>query len=103
MKERSGQDGRGLVIQDIEAPPEICMEQIRGLENYPKVVPKGTKMFITRLCTYFLYYLLFLVKSVKVYESEVHPNVSLVKFSVGLSIFRLLSFFLFLGDSLIFG
>lgn len=41
VNERSGKDGRGLVIQDIDASPVTCMEQIRALGNYKKVVPKS--------------------------------------------------------------
>ena len=41
INERSGSSGRGIVIQDIAAPPSICMDRIRDLPNYNKFVPKG--------------------------------------------------------------
>jgi hypothetical protein len=41
VNERTGKNGRGLVIQDVAAPPHICMGKIGDLTNYPKVVPKG--------------------------------------------------------------
>jgi hypothetical protein len=44
LKERNGKDGRGVVIQDVAAPPEICMDRIRDLVNYPKMVPNGKKI-----------------------------------------------------------
>lgn len=44
VNERTGQDGRGLVIQDIDASPLTCMDQIRNLGNYQKVVPKVKKV-----------------------------------------------------------
>eukprot|EP01031_Cornospumella_fuschlensis_P029236 gene29236-35291_t len=40
INERSGKDGRGLVIQDVAAPPQFCMDRIRDLANYHKMVPK---------------------------------------------------------------
>jgi len=39
LNERSGKSGRGFVIQDIGATPTICMDKIRDLKLYPKVVP----------------------------------------------------------------
>lgn len=33
--------GRGTVLQDIHATPDIVMEQIANLGNYHKVVPNG--------------------------------------------------------------
>ena len=36
---REGKSGRGIIIQDVEAPPHVCMDRIRDLKNYPKVVP----------------------------------------------------------------
>lgn len=54
-KERDGKSGRGVVIQDINAPTAICMERIRDVENYVHVVPH--------------------VKKVEIYEKHVFPNV----------------------------
>ena len=41
VTERDGKSGRGIVIQDVAAPPAICMDRIRDLANYPKMAPKG--------------------------------------------------------------
>jgi hypothetical protein len=41
VSERNGQNGRGLVLQDVHALPEVCMDRIRDLSNYPNMVPKG--------------------------------------------------------------
>lgn len=57
FNERSGKSGRGVVIQDVNAEPPICMEKIRDLPNYPKMVPH--------------------VKTVEIYESQKFMNVSL--------------------------
>jgi hypothetical protein len=46
MNERTGKAGRGLVIQDVNAPPAICMERIMDLPNYHKFVPKVRKVTI---------------------------------------------------------
>ena len=54
-KERDGKSGRGVVIQDINAPAAICMERIRDVESYIHVVPH--------------------VKKVEVYENRVFSNV----------------------------
>jgi ribosome-associated toxin RatA of RatAB toxin-antitoxin module len=43
-RERSGKSGRGVVIQDVNAQPSICMEKIRDLKNYPKMVPHCKKV-----------------------------------------------------------
>jgi len=40
--ERSGRSGRGFSLQDVAAPPHICMDRISDLAHYPKVVPKCT-------------------------------------------------------------
>eukprot|EP01033_Poteriospumella_lacustris_P003918 gene3918-2783_t len=53
-KERDGKSGRGVVIQDINAPAAICMERIRDVESYIHVVPH--------------------VKKVEVYENRVFSN-----------------------------
>jgi ribosome-associated toxin RatA of RatAB toxin-antitoxin module len=34
-----GKGGKGVVVQDIQASPAICMAKIRDLVNYPKMVP----------------------------------------------------------------
>lgn len=54
--ERSGSSGRGVVVQDINASIPVCMEKIRDLKNYNKMVPH--------------------VKSVDIYESNQLANVS---------------------------
>jgi hypothetical protein len=36
---REGKSGRGVIIQDVGAPPHVCMDRIRDLKNYKKVVP----------------------------------------------------------------
>lgn len=36
--------GRGVVIQDIEAPPSICMDMISDIASYPKRVPRVKKV-----------------------------------------------------------
>jgi hypothetical protein len=44
--DRSGSAGRGVALQDIAAPPHICMDRISDLKNYPKMVPKVRKVEI---------------------------------------------------------
>jgi hypothetical protein len=44
--ERNGKAGRGVVIQDINATTEICMDKIRDLKMYTKVVPHVKKVDI---------------------------------------------------------
>eukprot|EP01032_Pedospumella_encystans_P028610 gene28610-32312_t len=44
LNERSGKNGRGIALQDIAAPPHICMDRIADLKNYPKMVPKVRKV-----------------------------------------------------------
>ena len=36
--DRHGKSGRGTIIQDVAAPPHICMDRIRDLKNYSKMV-----------------------------------------------------------------
>jgi hypothetical protein len=43
---RSEKAGRGVALQDIAAPPHICMDRISDLVNYPKMVPKVRKVEI---------------------------------------------------------
>jgi SLT domain-containing protein len=40
--------GKGLVIQDINAPTSICMEKIIDLKNYNKYVAQVNKVQIYR-------------------------------------------------------
>ncbi len=49
--ERTGQSGRGFVLQDVYASPEECMDRIRDLANYPKMVPKGISLFLLKTGT----------------------------------------------------
>jgi len=36
---REGKSGRGVIIQDVDAPPHVVMDRIRDLKNYHKLVP----------------------------------------------------------------
>ena len=36
---RAGKSGRGVIIQDVHSAPHICMDRIRDLANYHKMVP----------------------------------------------------------------
>lgn len=68
INERSGKSGRGIVLQDINASPEICMSNIRDLANYKNVVPK--------------------VKSIDIYSEEIFSNSTMQQgalFNVGIS------------------
>ena len=38
QRSREGTQGRGMVIQDIHAPPEVVAKVIRDYNNYPKMV-----------------------------------------------------------------
>ncbi len=38
INEASGTGGRGFVLQDINAPMDICMKKIRDLSSYSKYV-----------------------------------------------------------------
>ena len=51
INQRNGKSGRGIVIQDIHAPPHVCLSKISDLPNYSKVVPN--------------------VKSVDIYDTEI--------------------------------
>ena len=62
INERVGKSGRGIVIQDVQAPPAICMDRIRDLPHYHKMVPK--------------------VKSIDVYSEEKFTNVIVVIFVI---------------------
>lgn len=54
--DRDGKIGRGMVIQDIGASPSVCMDKIRDLTAYHKMVPH--------------------VKKVEIYDSQTFNNVS---------------------------
>lgn len=72
---------RGMVIQDIAAPPSVCLENIRNIDDYPKMVPK--------------------VKKTRVYNHTVHTNGtshSGIEFVVGIPLFTL-SYYLMLVDN----
>ena len=43
--------GRGLVIQDVNAPPAVCMEKILDMKNYDKYVAQVKKVFIYKNVT----------------------------------------------------
>lgn len=43
MKELEGKSGRGIVVQDIHAPPAVCMKMLLDLSSYHKMVPNGEK------------------------------------------------------------
>jgi ribosome-associated toxin RatA of RatAB toxin-antitoxin module len=69
INERNGKDGRGTVIQDVHASPDVCMDRIRDLKNYPAVVPN--------------------VRKVNIYDTVKHPNGTVLtsaEFNVGLSL-----------------
>lgn len=38
LKERAGRSGRGVVVLDVNATSAICMDKIRDLKLYPKMV-----------------------------------------------------------------
>jgi len=46
FNERIGKSGRGVVIQDVNASQLICMDKIRDLASYHKMVPKVKKVTI---------------------------------------------------------
>ena len=50
INQRNGKSGRGIVIQDIHAPPSVCLSRISDLANYSKMVPN--------------------VKAIEIYENE---------------------------------
>ena len=66
---RDGSSGRGIVIQDVNATPDIVMGRIRDLKNYPKMVAA--------------------VKSIDIYSSEKFKNETIqegAQFKVGISL-----------------
>jgi hypothetical protein len=69
INQRNGKSGRGIVIQDIQAPPNVCLSRISDLANYSKMVPN--------------------VKSIEIYDNEVGADGSTktgAMFKVGVSI-----------------
>lgn len=50
LKNKSQKGGRGMVIQDIDAPPSVVMGRILDFDNYPNMVDKVklTKNYDTR-------------------------------------------------------
>jgi hypothetical protein len=54
INQRNGKSGRGIVIQDIQAPPHVCIDRISDLRNYHKMVPN--------------------VKNIDIYEENTYPN-----------------------------
>lgn len=68
INQRNGKSGRGIVIQDIHATPDMCLSKISDLANYHKVVPN--------------------VKSIEIYENDVFADGSTLTgamFKVGVS------------------
>lgn len=71
FNERIGKSGRGVVIQDINATEPICMEKIRDLLSYPKMVPHVNKVKIynevkysnVRLCDSIIVFCTLLISS----------------------------------------
>eukprot|EP01041_Mallomonas_annulata_P005185 gene5185-10369_t len=66
INEAKGKSGRGFVLQDIEAPGDVCMSKIMDLANYHKMVPH--------------------VRSIEIYEEEKFENGTIrygAKFNVG--------------------
>jgi Polyketide cyclase / dehydrase and lipid transport len=66
---RAGKSGRGVIIQDVHAPPNVCMDRIRDLANYHKMVPN--------------------LKSIEISSEIKHPNGTVTtraKFNVGISL-----------------
>lgn len=71
FNERNSLNGRGTVIQDVQATPLVCMDRIRDFNNYHKMVPK--------------------VKRVEIYEEEKYENGTVIagaEFQVGISLFK---------------
>ena len=69
INQRDGKSGRGIVIQDINAPPHVCIDRISDLRNYHKMVPN--------------------LKSVDIYEENTYPNGTVkvgAMFKVGVSL-----------------
>lgn len=78
INERSGKDGRGVVIQDVHAVPEICMDRIRDLAHYHKMVKNGTTSSSTCYWAISLikpYIVSSLVKKVTPYDTVKFENV----------------------------
>lgn len=47
---RDGKSGRGVVIQDIQATPDICLDRISDLKNYHKMVPNVKSIEVRSIC-----------------------------------------------------
>ena len=41
INQRNGKSGGAIVLQDVNAPPNLCMDRIRDLGFYHKVLPSG--------------------------------------------------------------
>jgi hypothetical protein len=70
INQKEGRSGRGLVIQDVNAPPQICIDRIRDLPNYPKMCPT--------------------VKRVDMYDESKFQNGTILygsEFKIGISLF----------------
>lgn len=82
INERNGKDGRGVVIQDVHAVPEICMDRIRDLAHYHKMVKNGTTPFSSiygcsiNLLQIMLFFISPSVKKVTPYDTMKFENVS---------------------------
>ena len=46
MKDLKKLGGKGIVIQDIAAPPKICLDTITDIGSYTKKVPRVKKVEI---------------------------------------------------------
>jgi hypothetical protein len=83
INERTGSHGRGIALQDIAAPPHVCLDRISDLARYPKMVPKGiaSQFSLVLTCEDHSQQKLVLisapVKKVEVYEENKFSNVSL--------------------------
>lgn len=67
IRKGEGQSGRGIVIQDVQAPPSICMSKITDLPNYHKMVPK--------------------VKSIEIYSQEIENGDSITGATFNTAVF----------------
>ena len=69
INQREGKSGRGIVIQDIQALPQVCIERISDLRNYHKMVPN--------------------VKNIDIYDEKMYNNGTVktgAMFKVGVSL-----------------
>jgi ribosome-associated toxin RatA of RatAB toxin-antitoxin module len=72
INEKSGKGGRGIVIQDIHASPVECMDRIKDLANYHKMVPKVNKVTIYEDIT--------MANGTRQMKAEFNVGLSLLKF-----------------------